>query len=169
MNIRPCRSAEIAELKAIMVEAFTGVSIDEGIDRAFGAIHQRDWKWRKARHLDEDLNRPEAAVFVVEQDNSVVGFISTWIDRPAGIGNIPNIAFRSEFRGQGLGRRLIQHALDHFRSQGITHAKIETLEQNDVGQHLYTSIGFREVARQIHFVMELDTQSDQEGHTDQVD
>jgi ribosomal protein S18 acetylase RimI-like enzyme len=39
--------------------------------------------------------------------------------------------------------------------QGLTHAKIETLVQNDVGNALYTSLGFREVARQIHFAMKL--------------
>ena len=48
-----------------------------------------------------------------------------------------------------------EHALQHFRDCGLTHAKIETLEQNATGQHLYTSLGFREVARQIHYVADL--------------
>jgi len=37
----------------------------------------------------------------------------------------------------------------------MTHAKIETLAQNAVGCHLYPSVGFEEVARQVHFVMAL--------------
>jgi hypothetical protein len=32
---------------------------------------------------------------------------------------------------------------------------IETLQQNATGQHLYGSLGFQEVARQIHLVAEL--------------
>ena len=60
---------------------------------------------------------------------------------------------RTEARGQGLGRRLIEHALAHFRAAGMTIAKIETLEQNAVGRHLYPSVGFVEVARQIHYAM----------------
>jgi hypothetical protein len=36
-------------------------------------------------------------------------------------------------------------------------AKIETLDQNPVGQALYPSLGFKEVARQIHYAMRLDT------------
>jgi hypothetical protein len=36
-------------------------------------------------------------------------------------------------------------------------AKIETLEQNARGQALYPRFGFREVARQIHYVMSLDS------------
>ena len=35
-------------------------------------------------------------------------------------------------------------------------AKIETLEQNAVGQALYPRAGFKEVARQIHYAMRLD-------------
>ena len=46
-------------------------------------------------------------------------------------------------------------AVDFFRAQGLSHAKIETLDQNAIGQHLYPSCGFREVARQIHYVMQL--------------
>jgi hypothetical protein len=32
---------------------------------------------------------------------------------------------------------------------------IETMAGNEVGQHLYPSCGFTEVARQIHFAMKL--------------
>ena len=34
-------------------------------------------------------------------------------------------------------------------------AKIETLEQNPIGRHLYPSLGFQEIARQIHYAMPL--------------
>ena len=42
-----------------------------------------------------------------------------------------------------------------MRGQGMAMAKIETLAQNDSGQALYPRCGFREVARQIHYVMPL--------------
>ena len=35
------------------------------------------------------------------------------------------------------------------------HAKIDTVVQNAVGIGLYTDLGFREVARQVHFAMKL--------------
>jgi ribosomal-protein-alanine N-acetyltransferase len=92
---------------------------------------------------------------VAEDNGCVVGYITTWQDREAGIGHIPNIAIAPEYRGQGLGRVLIEHALAHFRASGLTHAKIETLAQNVVGNHLYRDLGFVEVARQVHFVARL--------------
>jgi ribosomal protein S18 acetylase RimI-like enzyme len=91
----------------------------------------------------------------MEDDGRIVGYISTWCDEEGGIGHIPNLVIAAGRRGQGLGRLLIEHALSHFRKRGLSHAKIETLVQNDVGNHLYTSCGFHEVARQIHFVADL--------------
>lgn len=155
MRIRPYRSEDLPTLKQIMVAAFDGVSIDQGMQTLFGSIHGHDWQWRKARHLDEDAARDLSGIFVAEIDGRTIGFISTWQDHEAGIGHIPNLSLEPDCRGKGFGRQLIEFALQRFRDAGLTHAKIETLEQNAVGHHLYTSLGFREVARQIHFVAEL--------------
>ena len=155
MEIRVFQAADLPVLKEITAAAFEGVSIDEGIEREFGIVNGHDWQWRKARHLDEDLRRPEAAIFVAEQAGAIAGCVTTWQDRAAGLGHIPNIALAAEHRGHGLGRQLLEHALEHFRRSGLTHAKIETLAQNEVGNHLYRSLGFREVARQVHFVAKL--------------
>ena len=155
MEIRNFRPDDLPALKSITVEAFDGVSIDQGMEQVFGPIAGRDWRWRKARHLDEDVRADAEGIFIAEAQGRIVGYITTRRDMEAGIGHIPNIAIARESRGQGLGRQLIEHALEHFRRLGLTHAKIETLAQNEVGNHLYTSLGFREVARQIHFLAEL--------------
>jgi len=153
--IRPFEPADLPILKQIVQQAFAGVSIDEGIEQQFGRIGGHDWQWRKARHLDDDLCRPGAACFVAECAGRVIGGVTTWQDTEAHFGHIPNIAIEANSRGQGVGRQLLERALDHFRECGLTHARIETLQQNARGNHLYTSLGFREVARQIHFVAEL--------------
>ncbi len=155
MEIRPFRPEDLPLLKQMTVEAFDGVSIDQGIEREFGPVNGHDWRWRKARHIDEDVARESEGIFVAELDGRVIGYITTWQDREASMGHIPNLAFVPEMRGKGMGRRLIEFALEHFRNSGLSHARIETLVQNDIGNHLYQSIGFREVARQIHFAMDL--------------
>ncbi len=138
-----------------MVEVFDGVSMDQAIEHEFGAIGGGDWKWRKARQLDVDVNRKAATIFVAEVDGQIVAFITTWQDQAAGIGHIPNLSVAKEFQDRGMGRKLIQHALDYFRQSRLTHAKIETVVQNETGNHLYQSVGFREIARQIHYVGDL--------------
>src|SRR5262245_19644138 len=155
MPIRTYRPDDLPLLKALTVEAFDGVSIDQGMERVFGPIRGHDWRWRKARHLDDDVRRDAGGVFVLEEGGRILGYITTWCDAEAGIGHIPNLVVVAEARGRGLGRQLIEHALEHFRGRGLSHAKIETLEQNEIGRHLYPSLGFREVARQIHFLADL--------------
>lgn len=155
LPIRSYRAEDLPRLQEITIEAFAGVSIDRRIEEHFGLIQGHDWRWRKARHIADDVARDPAGVFVAELHGETVGYITTWIDREAGIGFIPNLAVDERCRGQGVGRQLIEHALKHFRSQGIQYAKIETLAHNEIGQHLYPSCGFQEVARQVHYVARL--------------
>ena|SRR5262245_19672974 len=155
MHIRPYIPTDLPHLKRLTIEGFQGVSIDHGIEEAFGTINGHDWQWRKARHIDDDVARDVAGVFVAEDAGQIVGYVTTWQDRAAGMGHIPNLAVASTHRNRGLGRTLLEHAMSHFRAAGLTHAKIETLAQNAVGNHLYPSLGFTEVARQVHFVARL--------------
>ncbi|MBI2477116.1 MAG: GNAT family N-acetyltransferase [Planctomycetia bacterium] len=160
LHIRNYQPADLATIKALTIEGFDGVSIDRNIEDQFGPINNRDWRWRKTRHIDFDVDRDSDGVFVAEVDGQVVGYITTFRDCEAGMGLIPNLAVDSRQRGRGIGRKLIEYALKNFREVGLTHAKIETLDQNEVGQGLYPSLGFREVARQIHYCMALDSAQD---------
>ncbi|WP_298866431.1 GNAT family N-acetyltransferase [uncultured Gimesia sp.] len=155
MKIRPYQPEDLAVLKEITVEAFRGVSIDEGIEQEYGLINGHDWKWRKAAHVEADARREPEGIFIAEESGRIVGYISTWHDSEAGIGYISNMAFVPEYRGQGLGRQLLEYALEQFRRFNLSLAKIETLEQNSIGNHLYTSLGFKEIVKQIHFVAPL--------------
>jgi len=120
-----------------------------------GIMGERDWRWRKARHVDEDIAANPDGVFVAEEEGKVLGYISTRIDGEAGKGRIPNLAVDKIAQGRGVGRQLIEHALDYFRHEGMAFAMIETMVNNPVGQHLYPSCGFVEAGRQIHYAVKL--------------
>jgi ribosomal protein S18 acetylase RimI-like enzyme len=155
--IRPYRATDRDSVIELTVSAFEGVSIDHNLDRRLGPVAGRDWRWRKGRDIEEDIDTPtsELAVAEDEETGGVVGYVTMDLDPESRIGWIHNLAVDSGLRGQGLGRRLIEHALERFRAGGMTVAKIETLEQNAIGRHLYPALGFREIARQIHFAMPL--------------
>jgi ribosomal protein S18 acetylase RimI-like enzyme len=142
-------------LKEITAVCFDGVSIDQNIEKRFGPIGGRTWQWRKVRHIDADVEANPDGVFVAEEDGRAVGYITTRIDRGSKIGWIPNMAVLPAYQGHGIGKALMQKALDYFREEGMAFAKIETLDQNPVGTHFYPKVGFVEVARQIHYVMPL--------------
>ena len=146
---------DLEAIKAITIEGFEGVSVEHGIELQFGEIAGHDWRWRKARHVDEDVKEHAAGIFVAEVDSKILGYISTRLDPEAGKGRIPNLAVAASARGQGIGRKLIGHALDYFRTEGMGVAVIETMASNPLGQSLYPSCGFEEVGRQIHYACRL--------------
>lgn len=153
--IRSYRPADLPALRELTVAAFEGVSLEQNVEDALGVLNGHDWHWRKARHVNDDVDADPGGVFVAETAGRVVGYVSTRTDREAGRGRIPNLAVAAHARNLGLGRRLIEHALDHFRAAGLSYAVIETMAQNPVGNHLYPACGFVEVARQVHFARRL--------------
>jgi ribosomal protein S18 acetylase RimI-like enzyme len=155
--IRPFRETDRAAVIALTVAAFPGVSIDHNVDARLGAIAGRDWQWRKGRDIERDIDAPGTELAIAEdaENGATVGYVTMAFDPETRIGWIHNLAVHADLRGQGLGRRLIEHALDRFRAAGMTVGRIETLEQNAIGRQLYPSLGFLEVARQIHYAMPL--------------
>lgn len=156
MVIRPYSPGDLEALKQITFVCFESVSIDRNIEEKFGLIGGHDWRWRKGRQIEADVAGEHArGVFVAEFDGQVVGYITTRVDPEGRIGWIPNLAVLPQHQGKGLGRRLVETALDYLRRQGMECAKIETLEQNPVGPTFYPRLGFQEVGRQIHYLMRL--------------
>lgn len=155
MNIRLYQSSDLDELKRMTVEGFEGIAIDQNVERELGIMGERDWRWRKARHVDDDIAANPDGVFVAEEEGKVLGYISTRLDGEASKGRIPNLAVDKTAQGRGIGRQLIEHALDYFRREGMAFAMIETMVNNPVGQHLYPSCGFVEAGRQIHYAVKL--------------
>ena len=125
------------------------------MEQRYGVWNERDWKARKADHINDDVAANALGCFVAECGGRLVGYITTRVDTLNGVGRIPNLAVTEEMRGQGLGRRLIDHALDYFRREGMALAKIETMASNPIGQKLYPACGFEEVGRQVHYAMRL--------------
>ena len=153
--IRPYQTSDLEVLQQLTIASFEGRSFDQNVEHHFGILNGHDWRWRKARHVEEDVRINAAGAFVAEADGRILGYITTHIDRIAGKARIPNLAVAAEARGQGLGRRLIAYALDYLRREGVAYAMIETMVGNEVGEHLYPACGFVEVGRQIHYAIQL--------------
>jgi len=61
------------------------------------------------------------------------------------------IALKKEFRGQGLGRKLIQELFVDLKAKGITALSLSTDSRNPA-MHLYASCGFEEIDREEYSV-----------------
>ncbi|MFN8491031.1 MAG: GNAT family N-acetyltransferase [Caldilineaceae bacterium] len=154
-TIRKYQAGDLDAVKQITLICFDGVSMDQNIEKRFGRVGEHDWQFRKARHIDADVAANAAGIFVAEVEGVVAGYVTTRVDAVTQIGGIPNLGVLPAYRKQGIGRALLETAITYLREQGMAYARIETLEQNPIGQQLYPSLGFQEFARQIHFIKPL--------------
>jgi ribosomal protein S18 acetylase RimI-like enzyme len=155
MMIRRYGETDRESIKAITAICFAGVSIDFGIEVKYGPIDGKDWRWRKVRQIDDDIAANAEGIFVAVENGKVVGYVTSRVDHDSKIGWIPNLAVLPEYQQHGIGKVLIETALTYMTEAGMLYARIETLAHNTVGQHFYPSMGFKEVARQIHYIMPL--------------
>ena len=154
--IRPYQPSDLKRLQEITAHTFGPVSIDRNMEQRLGPFGAGDWSTRKAGSIADDCAAQPDGVFVaVDPAGDVVGYVTTRLNPVSRIGWIPNLAVDPAHQGKGLGRALLEHALAFFRTSGMQVAKIETLAQNPIGQSLYPTLGFQEVAHQIHYAMRL--------------
>jgi ribosomal-protein-alanine N-acetyltransferase len=76
---------------------------------------------------------------------TVLGYIVAWF--VADEGQIANLAVAVDACGQGIGKQLLDKALDDGRSRGIEAVYLEVRDSNQRARQLYRSRGFEEVGR----------------------
>ena len=160
INYRNANAHDRERILQITEEVFGPSTVERNIEERFGLIDGRDWRWRKRRHVEADLDASDSGCIVAEHQGRVIGYVTISYDREAKIGSIPNLAVDSKHKSRGLGRHLIQEALREMAAFGMHIGRIETLQQNEVGQYLYPDVGFEEIARQVYFAMDLRSRDD---------
>ncbi len=155
LTIRPYHHSDEGRVKQLTILSFDGVSIDQNFDKLVGWNRSPGWEERKWAGSVEVLTSSPENSFVAELDEHVVGYVSCTISLSSRVGRIVDLAVGDGHRRQGIASRLIEAALESFRNKGMIIAKIETLQQNRASQGLYPKFGFKKVADQIHYMMEL--------------
>ena len=126
-----------------IVEPLTGPGDLDGVlaieEASFNNPTTRAW-------YEAELARPEVCkVFVIRvPERPVAGFAAFWkvVDEM----HINNLAVHPEWRGRGLGRRLLDGVLSAAYEMGVRRATLEVRRSNVAAQHLYAAAGFRVVA-----------------------
>lgn len=86
-------------------------------------------------------DRPLGDIWVAECDGQIAGFIGI-VGVDAQTAQLRWFLVEPEFRGLGLGRRLITTALDFCRQNGLRHVFLWTFQELSAARHLYRSFGF---------------------------
>lgn len=84
----------------------------------------------------------DGEIWVAEAAGQVVGSIAIVAAGP-GTGQLRWFLIEPAFRGSGLGRRLMNVAMNYCRQRGFSHVFLWTFRGLDAACHLYESFGFR--------------------------
>jgi len=97
--------------------------------------------WTRAMFAQELSTQPLSRSYVVRTDDEVVAaFCTSWLVLDEL--HINTMAVRPEFRGQGIGRRLLAYVLDDARARGASRATLEVRASNLAAIALYSAFGF---------------------------
>ena len=103
------------------------------------------WSQRDFR----DCVTSDVTFLVAETAEGVAGYLVA-LDA-ADEGEILNLAVAPGGRRHGIGRALVDHALDSLARRGVRQVYLEVRESNAPARALYAAHGFREVGRRAQY------------------
>jgi ribosomal-protein-alanine N-acetyltransferase len=86
-------------------------------------------------------------MYVIEDDEELAGYIVWEEDVESAEGHLLNIAIRKQSRRMGMGRELLDYALETMREHKMASCRLEVRESNTPAQALYGEAGMSILCR----------------------
>ena len=145
VTIRNATSADAPAIAGIHVRSWVATYSrppgDRGIDRDIA--HRADLWERRLQH--EGIDRQ---VCVAVQNGAVAGFIyfgpsPDVEDNPILVGQILSVHVEPELTNRGIGRRLVERAVNELAATGYSSATLWVVVSNEKSRRFYEAIGWR--------------------------
>lgn len=107
------------------------------------------------------LQRNPATCFVAEKDNTIIGVIISGHDGRRGY--IYHMAVHQDYQRQGIGKQLLDHALEALDKEGINKVALVVFSHNQSGNDFWQKCGFEKREdlayhnKAIHTLKRIDT------------
>jgi len=104
---------------------------------------------RWVKFVRESLANGSNFLLVAKSGNRLVGFAFASVrrDYPLDVaefaGSIDDVYVLPEFRGSGIGKRLVVECLKKMKAQGMDSVRLTVLTENKIAIKLYERLGFR--------------------------
>lgn len=111
--------------------------------------------------IEKYLKRNPTTCFVAEEEEKIVGVIMSGHDGRRGF--IHHTTVHSKYRKQGVGKKLVEHAMDALDREGINKVALVAFERNETGNAFWEKIGFSQRDdlvyrnKNIHELVRMDT------------
>jgi len=138
MRIRRAENGDIKDLVEVYLQGYKGLE-------EYSYTHSEDVQ----AYLNWLFRRDVAGIWVAEEDGKIVGFIASdgnWFSKREGkvVGAIHELVILPEYRNKGIGKALVQKAIEYFKSRGLDTAELWVGDKNTQALEFYKSLGFEE-------------------------
>ena len=110
--------------------------------------------WPERSFRFELTDNPASRCWVADLDGKVVGMIVVWLIVDEA--HVATVATHPEHRRQGIGKRLLAHALRRIMEDGARSSFLEVRESNIAAQELYRKFGYEETGRRRRYYRDND-------------
>jgi len=153
--VRKMKSQDLNIILDITRRAWGRYTLYQLLEDRHGSIWQNSASERKVDEVRSFCQSHADRVIVAEINRKVVGYAMYSISESDGIGEVRNNAVDPDYQGKGVGTAMNKWIIDHFRKLKLKIARVSTLEHDKPAQRVYEKQGFKELARTIHYSMEL--------------
>ncbi|HZT33930.1 MAG TPA: GNAT family N-acetyltransferase [Bryobacteraceae bacterium] len=153
LQFRLARPTDYARLEQLAIDSFEPITWVKKTDERFGPLNGKNWRERWQSRFRKAFDSQQ--VLVGEAEGEIVAFASGTIDDETRLGFIDLLGVDRREQGKGYGRQMLRGMLQYMKEQGAVHANLECLTDNDIGNNLYRSEGFEEVARHIRWFIKI--------------
>jgi GNAT superfamily N-acetyltransferase len=138
--------ADPAEDRAHVQELFWEYLVwaNAGLNEAFGINLDIEQLQKDAMRKLQVFYPPQGRLLLVDQDDRVAG-VACMHQIREGMGEVKRMYVRDQFRGQGVGRALLDDMISESRKIGYTHLRLDSARFMHAAHSLYRSAGFEEI------------------------
>jgi predicted N-acetyltransferase YhbS len=135
ITIRRAEAADAAQCGAILYTAFQRLADEHNFARDFPSVEVATGV------VSMMLANPGFYGIVAEEDGRIIG--SNFADHRSSIAGIGPISIDPEAQNQGIGRKLMQAAIDHFAVTNLSGIRLVQAAYHNRSLCLYTRLGFQ--------------------------
>ncbi|HEX6034189.1 MAG TPA: ribosomal protein S18-alanine N-acetyltransferase [Anaerolineales bacterium] len=110
--------------------------------------------WPERSFRFELTDNPASRCWVADLDGKIVGMIVIWLIVDEA--HIATVATHPDYRRQGIGKRLLAHALRHMVRDGARSSFLEVRESNIAAQEMYRKFGYEVTGRRRRYYRDND-------------
>ena len=155
MTLRIPRQSDASSIAAISIEVWVGTYLKRGVGAFFADYALSEFTRPKVEAL---LSDPAQFILVSDNEEGIDGFIRLSSESAAPVAGcsemeIATFYVQPRHHGRGIGKRLLEAALQHCRDEGAPSVWLATNAENAPAIQFYLAQGFKHVG-ETHFCIE---------------